>query len=151
MKLLLLWLVDFFYHFYFILCFLYIKKRLKIPKEQSEAVNRKYKGATRGTWTLHPFRSHESITFTSVLYLARCFVFCVVYCRSLFVIFHLTIMLSLFRFTASDCSFGIFKRFFMVMDSCDLKGWRVHGFYVQVYFGTQQTAIIVYLTNNSWH
>ena len=41
---------------------------------------------------------------------ARSFVFCVVVCRSLFVHFLLTVVLSfILRFTSSDYSFGIFK------------------------------------------
>jgi hypothetical protein len=47
------------------------------------------------------------VTYSWVMFVAR--VFCVVFCRWLFVIFLLTIVLSiLLWFTDSDCSFGIF-------------------------------------------
>ena len=43
---------------------------------------------------------------------ARSLVFCVMFCRSLFVLFPLAIVLPvLLRFTASDYPFGIFKLF----------------------------------------
>ena len=42
---------------------------------------------------------------------ARSLVLCVVFCRLLFVLFHLAIVLSLLRFTASDYAFCIFKPF----------------------------------------
>ena len=41
----------------------------------------------------------------------RYLVFCVVFCRSLFVLFRLAIVLSVLRFTYSDYAFGIFKLF----------------------------------------
>jgi hypothetical protein len=40
---------------------------------------------------------------------ARSLVFCVVFYRSLSVLFHLTIVLSVLQFTASDYPFGILK------------------------------------------
>ena len=53
--------------------------------------------------------------FTLGFYWGSCcsqsLVFCVVFCRSLFVLFLLAIVLSVLRFTASDCCFGIFKPF----------------------------------------
>jgi hypothetical protein len=42
---------------------------------------------------------------------ARSLVFCVVFCRSLFVLFIFAIVLSVLRFTDSDYPFGIFKLF----------------------------------------
>ena len=47
----------------------------------------------------------------SVNHIARSFVYCVVFCRSLFVLclFCLVIVLSVLRFTDSDYPFGIFK------------------------------------------
>ena len=41
----------------------------------------------------------------------RPLVFCVMLCRSLFVLFHFAIVMSFLRFTDSDYSFGIFKLF----------------------------------------
>jgi hypothetical protein len=49
--------------------------------------------------------------FFSEVRVARSLVFCVVFCRSLFVRFLLTIVLSFPRFTDSDYKFGIFKLF----------------------------------------
>ena len=45
---------------------------------------------------------------------ARSFVFCVVFCRSLFVLFLMAIVLSVLRFMDSDYPFGIFKLFLLV-------------------------------------
>ena len=50
----------------------------------------------------------------SVVRVARLLVFSVVFCRLLFVLFLLTIVLSVLRFTDSDYSFGIFKVFFFL-------------------------------------
>jgi hypothetical protein len=41
----------------------------------------------------------------------RSLVFCVMFCRSLFVLFPLTIVLSVLLFTDSDYPFGFFKLF----------------------------------------
>ena len=46
---------------------------------------------------------------------ARSLVFCVVFCRLLFVLFLLATALSDLRFTASDYPFGIFKLFFSLV------------------------------------
>ena len=45
---------------------------------------------------------------------ARSFVFCVVFCRSLFVLFLLAIVLSVLRIMDYDYPFGIFKLFLLV-------------------------------------
>ena len=45
------------------------------------------------------------------VYVARSLVFCVVFCRSLFILFLLTMVLSVLRFTYSNGSFSIFKLF----------------------------------------
>ena len=45
---------------------------------------------------------------------ARSLVFCVVFCKSLFVLFLLVIRLSVLRFTDSDYPFVIFKLFLFV-------------------------------------
>jgi hypothetical protein len=47
----------------------------------------------------------------SVVRVGQSFVFCVIFCRSLFVLFRLAILLSILRFTASDYPSGIFKTF----------------------------------------
>ena len=57
--------------------------------------------------------------------IARSIVFCVVVCRSIFVHFLLTIVLSFrLRFTSSDYSFGIFKLF---MFSCCCQLFEMSG------------------------
>jgi hypothetical protein len=45
----------------------------------------------------------------SVVHDARIYVFCVMFCRSLFVLFPVVIVLSVLRFTASYYQFGIFS------------------------------------------
>ena len=65
-------------------------------------------GATCGAWTAY--------LWSSPWFLVRLIVlepyFCVMFCRSLFARFLLTIVLSaLLRFAVSDCPFGIFKLF----------------------------------------
>ena len=64
-----------------------------------------------------PLVEQELLTFPEYLRLppvivARSLVFCVVFCRSLFVLFLLAIVLSVLRFTDFDYPFGIFKLFF---------------------------------------
>jgi hypothetical protein len=60
---------------------------------------------TTSTW-VHPL-------FLVRFHVAQSFVFCVVFCRSLYtctiVLFRLTIVLSILRFTAYDYPFGILK------------------------------------------
>jgi uncharacterized membrane protein YbhN (UPF0104 family) len=68
-------------------------------------------GATCGAGTAYPSGALESPhpVFSGVR-VARSLVFCVLFCRSVFVILFLVIILSvLLRFTASDYLFGIFK------------------------------------------
>ena len=70
-------------------------------------------GATCGAGTAYPSGALESPhpVFSGVR-VARSLVFCVLFCRSVFVILFLVIILSvLLRFTASDYLFGIFKLF----------------------------------------
>jgi hypothetical protein len=68
-------------------------------------------GATYGAWTAYPSCApdHE---FTPQVFSGICvawsLVFCVRFCRLLFVLFLLAIALSVLWFTASDCPFGIF-------------------------------------------
>ena len=58
-------------------------------------------------------RAPEFILFFSEIHVVQSFVFCVVFCRSLYtctiVLFRLTIVLSILRFTAYDYPFGILK------------------------------------------
>ena len=67
-------------------------------------------GATSGTGTVSPFRRtcvHPRILVR--VRVTRSLVFCVMFCRSVFVLFLLIIVLSVLpRFTASDYLFGIF-------------------------------------------
>ena len=55
-------------------------------------------------------------------------VFCVMFCRSLFVLLSfLAIVLSVLQFTASDCPFGIFKTFISDYDNrCSVLHCRLH-------------------------
>jgi hypothetical protein len=50
----------------------------------------------------------------------RSLVFCVMFCRSLFVLFLLAIVLSVLRFTDSDYPFGVFKLFLIWISVCRL-------------------------------
>ena len=59
---------------------------------------------------------------------ARSLVFCVMFCRSLFVLFLLAIVLSVIRFTASDYRFGIFKLFLLEIETL-FKKKRLNVFY----------------------
>ena len=64
-------------------------------------------GATSGGETAYPSGAPELSPATRVL--LDFLVFCVVFCRSLFVLFLLIIVLSVLRFTYSDYSFDTFK------------------------------------------
>ena len=57
---------------------------------------------------VHEFNPRFSVDFVLFDHLD----FCVMFCRSLFVLFPLAILLSVLRFTASDYLFGILKLFF---------------------------------------
>jgi hypothetical protein len=59
-------------------------------------------------------KNHQILQMVSITYVTRSLVFCVVFCRSLFVLlsYFFAIMLSFsLRFTDSDYPFGIFKLF----------------------------------------
>ena len=63
---------------------------------------------------LHTYPEHmSSFQVLSGVHVARSLVFCVMLCGSLFVLFHLTIVLSVLRFMASGYFVGIFNLFFM--------------------------------------
>ena len=67
-------------------------------------------GATSKAGMTYPSGEHPSSPpVFSGIRVAKYFVFCAVFCRSLFVL--LAIVLSVLWFTASDYSFGIFKLF----------------------------------------
>ena len=79
-------------------------------------------GVTIGAGTVSPFTpsgTTESTPGFNRARVARSFVFCVMFCRSLFalfVLFILAIMLSVLpRFTDSDYLFGIYKLFFIYL------------------------------------
>jgi len=60
--------------------------------------------------TANPSGAHEFTPSLSGVRVARSFVFCVEFCRSLFILFLLAIVFSvLLRFTAYDNLFDIFK------------------------------------------
>ena len=64
--------------------------------------------------TSNPSKAPELIPVINGVRVFHFLDFCVVFCRSLFVLFRLTIALSaLLRFTDSDYPFGIFKLFLM--------------------------------------
>ena len=68
-------------------------------------------GATSGLGTAHVTRAHE---FTPGFQWSSChsiFRFMCMFCKSLFVLFPLAIVMSALRFTDSDYPFGIFKLF----------------------------------------
>jgi hypothetical protein len=64
-------------------------------------------GVTCGVETANPPGAHEFIPVFSEVPVARSLVFCIMFCRSLFVLFLLVIAFSVLRFTASDYLFGI--------------------------------------------
>ena len=64
-------------------------------------------GATGGARTAYL----SGVPEVTPVIVARSLVFCVVFCRSLFVLFLLAIMFSVLRLTNSDYPFGIFKLF----------------------------------------
>ena len=65
--------------------------------------------STSGAGTVIPSGEHEFTPGFSGVCVARSLVFCVAFCKSLFVLFPLAIMISvLLRFTDSDYSFAIF-------------------------------------------
>jgi hypothetical protein len=60
----------------------------------------------------------EFIPVFSEVRVTRSLVICVMLCRSLFVLFHLAILLSVLRVSDSDKPFGIFKLFVMYTNVC---------------------------------
>ena len=66
-------------------------------------------GVTCGWGSPYPSGAPEFTPAFSGVRVTRSLVFCVVFCRSLFVLFLLTIVLSVLRITASDYPFGVFK------------------------------------------
>jgi hypothetical protein len=90
---------------------LYIKgQTIQWPKEKGQTMiyktlHRKLKIEARKVW-----RS-DYLFGTFKLFLLQSLVFCLVFYRSLFVLFLLVIVLSVLWFTASDYLFGIFKLF----------------------------------------
>ena len=65
-------------------------------------------GATCGAGTAYPYGWPEFTPVVSGVRFVRSLVFCVLFCRSLFVLFLLAIVLSMLWFMASDYPFGIF-------------------------------------------
>ena len=65
-------------------------------------------GATNGARTAYPSEHLSSSLFFSGVRVAQSLVFCVMYCRLLFFVFLLIIVLSVLRFTDYDYTFGIF-------------------------------------------
>jgi hypothetical protein len=77
--------------------------------------NKSYTSATCGAGTAYPSGASEFSGFSGVP-VALSLVFCAMCCRLLFVLFLLTIVLSvLLRFTASDYPFDIFKLFMIYL------------------------------------
>ena len=67
--------------------------------------------ATSGPGTVYPSGAPELPWVFSWIRIARSLVFCVVFCRSLFVLFLLAIVVSVLRYADSYYPFVIFKRF----------------------------------------
>ena len=65
-------------------------------------------GATCGAGTAYPYGWPEFTPVVSGVRFVRSLVFCVLFCRSLFVLFLLAIVLSMLWFMASDYPFGTF-------------------------------------------
>jgi len=74
-------------------------------------------GATLGAGIDYPSGAPEFTLVFSGVRVAWFLVFCVMFCRSLFVLFHLAIVFPVLRFTASDYPFGIFKLMFVPVAS----------------------------------
>ena len=79
----------------------------------------RHSGSARVSWPIN-YTDHDLTSVTPSgahefapggVYGAQYLIFCVVFCRSLFVLFLLLIVFSVLRFTDSDYSFGIFKLF----------------------------------------
>jgi hypothetical protein len=83
-------------------------------------MNYLYTAATIGTGTVYPSGTHEITpdVFCWVFFgggrfgVAQSLVFCVMLCKSLFVLYLLAILLYIHHCTTSDYPFGIFKLFF---------------------------------------
>jgi len=72
-------------------------------------------GVTSGAETAYPSGTLEFTPVFSGVDVSRSLVFCVVFCRSLFVLLA-TMFSVLLRFTASDYPFNIFKLFVCLFD-----------------------------------
>ena len=70
-------------------------------------------GATCGTGVATLSEHLSSLSVFSGVRVARSLVFCVVFCRSLFVTFRLVFVLYVLPFAVSDYPFGIFNLFFL--------------------------------------
>jgi len=81
-------------------------------------------GAINGTGAAYPSEAPEFTTCFIVVRAALSLVFCVVFCRSLFVLFFWP-FLSVLIFTASDYLFGIFKLCLATYKSTDFK--QIHS------------------------
>ena len=76
------------------------------------SLNSNMTGVTSGAGTANLPEHLSSTPGFSGVRVAQYLVFCVVFCRSLLVLFLLALVLSVLYFTASDYNFGIFKLFF---------------------------------------
>jgi hypothetical protein len=68
-------------------------------------------GVTNGAGTVDPSGAPEFTPVFSGVCVTRSLVLCVMFCKSLFVIFILVIALSVLGFTVPDYNFSIFKLF----------------------------------------
>jgi len=68
--------------------------------------------ATSGAGTAYPSGAPEFTPFFSAVRVTRSLVLFLMFCRSLFVLFLLAIVLSVLWYTDSDYPFGVFKIFF---------------------------------------
>jgi hypothetical protein len=97
-------------------------------------------GATNGTGAAYPSGAPECTPCFIVVRAALSLVFCVVFCRSLFVLFLLTIAVSVFIFTTSDYPFGIFKLFLTTYKSTDFK--QIHSQFDMIIINRMCGAIV---------
>jgi hypothetical protein len=69
------------------------------------------------------------------------FVFCVMFCRSLFVLFLLAIMLSVLWFTVFNYPFGVFKRFLGYNCKQSQSIWLINIFNIEICKRPRKTEI----------
>jgi hypothetical protein len=87
------------------------------------------------------YRHFNSFTQQAKVRMTRSLVLCVVFCRSLFVLNLLVIMLSILRrFTDSDYPFGFFKLFlYLLWEIWNNICWYLFEFWIKIWLKEKQT------------